>query len=368
MFKKILMLIWRAWILYSAAILMLLVGCSAGPFNREITGTPVPETVASGTRTAVLPMKPGYENRPDAYRQARLVDPCALHSPADAGRTTELTPDDIMPGSSLNICTLHLIRKPLDLPRWALTITVGVDTDDARRRGQVQDLADTQYWYVPPRPSSQPGRDPECRYVKEFAPGTGIELRVVNRDEDDRRDPCDLARSYLLAVTTWWTTPATRTDAVTAPSLAVASVDPCTAISGLAAEIGQPVHAAMTDPHNCSLHPAEVRDKHSYGALLAVDYRVESEPLAVLNGPSASDYQRITVADKPGTLTQVRMPSMGGPARMTCYVTVVADDQVTLQADQSRPDTPKSYQVVKTNSPDCDLAQRGAEAALAALR
>lgn len=363
MFDSLWWPIWYAVLVAVSAVALVLAGCSSGPFERKVAGTPVPASTTSAQGTAGSePVVPGQEGRAAAFQVMRLVDPCALHSPAEAARVSGLIADEIMPGHALNVCKLELVRTPDALPLWTVSTTVGVEFDDSvRMRAQQQEINDIGFWLVPPGPFSNTASGTECTYVMEFEPDMGIQMRVQKRDETERGDACELARSYLLAVSKWWRSPAIRADKVTSPYLAVATADPCRAVAEVAGEQGT---LAMSGPHSCRVQPKDL----SAGVLgqLAVEFKVESDPRAIL-GKGSSEYSAVTVRGKPGTQAKLVTPGPGGQERVTCFVTVIADEQVVLQADQTRSDAMRSYQVIATRSSDCELAQRAAEAALASI-
>ncbi|UVS80575.1 hypothetical protein [Actinokineospora sp. UTMC 2448] len=310
-----------------AASTVALAGCSSA-----VKGTAVPEAASRGERF-------------EAFEAMRSIDPCALHSSEDAGRVSGLVADEIMPGPSLNTCRLELVKPTGDLPVWTVTVTAGVEFSTAdRQRGQRRDIGSVSFWYMPRAVTSR-----DCAFVREFGPDMGIELQVVKRDAADRGNPCRVARDYLLAVGRWWVNPATRADRVSVPFLPVATVDPCSALDGIAARLDQPVDLAMSNPHSCELR------SESGGGLLVVEYTVEPDPRVLLQSPS--DYTAIEVAGRRGVLSH---------RPVSCHVRVPIDEP-TLQADQTRSDAPHSYQVVTSRSSDCDLAKRGTEAALAAI-
>jgi hypothetical protein len=362
MFEALWTPIWVAIVAVIAA-LAVLTGCSSCPFVHEVEGTAVPEP----TRTATtddrvpppeVPVLEGQEDKPAAFQVMRLIDPCALHSPEGAERISGLIPDDLMPGHTRNKCRLNLVRTANELPSWTLTTTVGVDFGEAgRSRSQRQDVDGQDFWMVPPSKWDKPGE--ECTYVKELGAEYALELHATKQDERAKGDPCQLARDYLLAVSKWWKNPALRADKITAPHLPIATADPCEAVAAAGKDVAEPAVLLLLDPHSCVLQPKDYRPGVS--SLLSLEYKTESDPRAILDkGPS--EYSAITVAGKPGTKAQ--LPGIDGPNATLCFVTVIADEQVTLQADQTRADALRSYQVIAARSPDCALATKAAVTAL----
>lgn len=372
----------------------MLAGCSAGDGlipSRTVAGTPVAQEQVIASETGAPTQKPGPKSgqndqgveerkevapglgatpgqgmKPESYKVARLVDPCALHSPADAARITKLIPDQIMPRSDMNHCLVELIRTNKGLPVITLAATAGADfPEHYKKRAQRQEIDGAEYWFLPPTGSDSP-RD--CSYVKPFGPDTGLELTVYKRDAKDTTDPCQVARDYLTAVGKWWRNPAMRSDKVSTPQIPLALADPCIAAAKVASQLEQKVQGMLTDPYTCVLQPT-TRDKGSvFGGLLSISYELSNNPMDVLKGATAREYRAITVGGKQATVTEIATPgTKGGEKRTNCYVTVVVDDKLALQADQSRPDTQKTYQVIKTMSPTCEIAQRGAETAAASI-
>ncbi len=367
MFEALWTPVWVA-ILAVATAVALLTGCSSGPFVRTVDGVAVPEPAAAtavddqvAPKAPKVPVLEGQEDKPAAFQVMRLIDPCALHSPEGAVRISGLIPDDIMPGRTLNTCKLNLVRTANDLPLWTFTSTVGVEFGDAgRSRSQRQDIDGQEFWLLPPSKWDKPSA--ECTYVKEISPDLALEMNVRKQDERAKGDPCQLARDYLLAVSKWWKNPALRADKITTPYLPIAAADPCDAVAAAADGNAEPVVLLLIDPHSCHLQPKEYRPGVS--SLLSVEYKIETDPRAVLNkGPS--EYSAITVAGKPGTKAQ--LPGVDGPNTTLCFVTVIADEQIELQADQTRADALRSYQVIAARSPDCARATKAAEAAVNAL-
>lgn len=350
----------------AAGLLLTLAGCAT-----TVAGTPAPErdaqaasgptaTSATGSGTK---SSPGQDAEAATYAVMRKVDPCALHSIEAAAKVTGMGPDEIMPGSSLNACDVELTPGPLELAVWTLTATVGVDLNEGRRQEAAQEqIADIKVFKMPGLGGSTDDRT--CRYVMPFGTDTGIELQVRrSSSEPQPKEPCQVATEYLGEVAKYWKEPATRADKVTSPSLRIADVDPCTGMDALADALGGPVRTMISDPHSCTVMPAAPGGKPGMGGVVRTEVGVDTDPRALLGSPAGKDYRAMTVAGKPGVASE-----MPGPKGNTCSLTVIADEDVALQSDQSKPDAQKSYQVVDTRAENCELASKAAEVLLASLR
>jgi hypothetical protein len=355
----------------AAGLLLTLAGCAT-----TVAGTPVAEQgahaansgAAAASTSGAAPKtgtksSPGQDAEAAAHAVMRKVDPCALHSPEAAAKVTGMQPDEIMPGTSLNACDVELTPGPLELTAWTLTATVGVDLDEGRRQEATQEqIADIAFFKLPALGGAADDRS--CSYVMGFGTDTGIELRVRRSStEAQPKTPCQVATAYLAEVGKYWKEPATRSDKVTSPTLRIADVDPCAGLDALSDALGGPIRTRTSDPYSCTVSPATPGAKPGLGGLVTTEVGIDTDPRALVGNPAAKDYKAMTVAGKPGVASEMR-----GAKGNTCSLTVIADEDVALQADQSKPDAQKSYQVVETRAENCDLASKAAEVLLASLR
>jgi hypothetical protein len=148
---------------------------------------------------------------------------------------------------------------------------------------------------------------------------------------------------------------------LTTPSLTIARADPCAALGQVGAGMGN-ARMSLSDPHACLLTTTGGASKTL--GMISAEYAVELDPRPALTNSSARGHQAVTVAGRPGVSQET--PSLI-TAGTTCSLTVVVDDQITLQADQAKVDSPKSVQVVKSRADTCQVATQVAEALLAAV-
>jgi hypothetical protein len=315
-----------------------------------------------------VPLSSGQGDLVAAARVARSVDPCALHDIRAAQAISGLEADAVMPsGRGLHICALMLAGSARELPGVTLTTSVGVDFDQ-RRRGEFTEEQIGGVGFF--REKAAAGDERVCRYVKGFGEKTGIELAVrvgssASESKAVAKSACQVAQEYLAAVGPVWREPAAREDRVSTPLLVLGGVDPCAGVVAVAVGLGQPVTARLMGPYGCALVP--VGPKVS-GTVVAVELGMETDPRALLSSPIGKEYSAVTVAGRPGVRTEITVSAGRQTPVKTCHVTVVAEEKVTVQENQSRSDSPKSVQVVKARAGECAVAIKAAEGVLAALR
>lgn len=353
-----------------AGLIGLLAGCSSGTTGtlrprQDVSDSAQPSTSGQPAGSAGSAVAAGDEELAKAFTVARDVDPCALHDPAVAASVAGMPADQIMPGRLLNSCDLELAPNATALSVWNLSATVGVKFDARERQQEAtpEQLGDIQFFHIT---ESGPGSDDYCRYVMPFGPGDqiGIELRV-RRDsggnDQPTKAPCEVAQGYLRGVAKYWAHPALRTDNLTTPTLTIAHADPCAALGQIAAGMGK-TRMSLSDPHACLLTTTGGVSK-SLG-MISAEYAVELDPRPALSNSAARGFQAVTVAGHPGVSQETPSLITSGT---TCSLTVVVDDQITLQADQAKTDSPKSVQVVKTRADTCQVATQVAETLLTAI-
>lgn len=397
---------WHVWkVLAIVASLMVgLAGCSGGsPFTvtATVTGTPVPqaEHVVAGSpggyrsdaaapSDPTKPPKPGGEpagkeiapglvlsprDAPyvDTFRVARMIDPCALHDVAAAEAAAGMGPDKLMPsGSGLHMCELSMATSARDLPAWTLMISAGVRFDETRRAGFApEQVGGMDVFRETASPGGAAPDERTCRFVKPLGEVSGIELlvRTGSSSASPTKKPCELAAAYLAGVAKVWTEPAMRADTVTTPGLRLGDVDPCAGVVGVAGVLREAMRVQTSDPYSCMAYPLNTKSL-SPGGTVTVKLSVETDPRVLVGSPAGTNYRAVTVAGRPGVVSEVdaKIGAKGQTAHI-CTLTVLADEKTTMQADQSRADSPTTYQVIKTTSADCAHGIKAAEAVLAAL-
>ncbi|SER20119.1 hypothetical protein [Actinokineospora terrae] len=331
--------------------------------------TPVTAPSRPGSRTPEPQVAPGIAAMPGqadkvaAYPLMRRIDPCALHDPAAAARVTGARPDELVPGRHLNACELVLSAgdTAVRLPTWRLTATVGADRG---QRVAPEVIAGIEFTEIPPASTAEQGRS--CRMVRGFGPTTALELLVRHEATAPApQTPCAVARAYLAEAGKWWDAPALRADKLTTPTLRIADLDPCAGLTSVASELGQGVRASLPHPHGCSLLATKGEPGQpgaGKGARLTVELGMAIDPRALLDNATPG-YVAVTVAGRPGVST--RRPAAAGS---TCELAVVADDTVTVRADQTRDGARAAVQVVTVSAAECPLAVRAADGVLALIR
>ncbi|CRK57006.1 hypothetical protein [Alloactinosynnema sp. L-07] len=358
----------------AALLLLTLAGCADTVKGAPQAEAQVRDAAASASAAATSAAKsapktgaanaaPGQDSMAAAYTVMRKVDPCALHSLDAAAKVTGMQPDEIMPGISLGACDLDLVPSPRELPVWTLIARVGVTFDERRKKAAVEEQIGDIRFYKLAEPAGSGSSDRSCSYVMRLGEETGVELQVRRGAADPQpKTPCQVATEYLAEVGRYWKQPAIRADKVTSPTLRVADVDPCAGQDALAAVLGAPVHSLFTDPFTCTTVPS-TGGKSNVSAMVSAEVAVETDPRGLLGGSMGTDYRAVTVNGKPGVAKEFVVNK-----KPTCSLTVIADEQVVLVADQAKPDAQKSFQVVKARAQTCDVATKAAEILLSAMR
>lgn len=336
-----------------------------GACTTAITGHPVAEQPEAGASAPATPGT-GLAGEPDGAA-LRAIDPCALHSVAAAAEVTGMEPDEIMPGQSLASCVIELVPGPLELATWTISATVGAPFEEQDRTEATAETIGKVEVFKPSGYDAEAGAD-LCAYIVPVSPTAGLELYVTRTDDKVKQAACEVAEAYLTKVISYWASPALRSDEVTTPQFRVATLDPCTGLTELAADLGGEVRTFASNPFTCSAM-AMAPAKAIGSGVTTVEIGVEKDPLKVLDSKVAlgtdTGYvtDAVTIAGKPG----VRSSTTGEAQISSCSVTVVVDEQVVLRSNQADPEALPSYQVVSARGGTCAIAEKAAELVVSSM-
>ncbi|WP_197523230.1 hypothetical protein [Actinokineospora pegani] len=287
----------------------------------------------------------------------RMVDTCALHDPAAAAEATGMQAEDLMPSDDLSTCTLQLAPKAGDLPVWRLNATAREVDERTRSKATPLSIGGVDVLKL----NDDAGDADACGYLYPLSETEGLELRVRQRPTgQQRKDSCEVAATYLGAVARYWKNPATWSDKVTSPMLSTGAIDPCGKLDAAVEHFGRPVRFRYDGPHSCTMYPQTPAPGDPLGGLLTVTVGLDDDPTGDTSEVGSDKYEPITVAGRPGVSTVLNVG--GGPAGTgTCYLTVVADDEVKVRRDLTDPAQTEAVQLIKAWSYDCDLATKAIE-------